>query len=75
MSLNTVREIVCKKDYLMEDGDAAFKAGKVYRFIFSDDPDTPFLFLENEWPGVHHMPLEDVEEHFYLRVPDYLGWI
>ena len=71
MMINTVEEIVCKKDYEMEDGGYAFKKNKAYRFIFSDDPDLPFLFLENEWPGVHHMTLEDVEEYFYLRVPDY----
>lgn len=39
MRINTVEEIVCKKDYKMEDWEDAFKKNKAYRFIFSDDPD------------------------------------
>ena len=67
--LNTVKEIVCKKEFKMEDGSVSFKILKPYRFILSDNQDYPFLFLNDEQMDAHHMTHSDVEEHFYLFIP------
>ena len=73
MEFNTVQEIVCKKNYKMEDGAVSFKKGKAYKFIFSDNHEYPFLFLYDEFPGNHLMKEEDVIDHFYLFIPSFIN--
>ena len=72
MEFNTPQEIVCKKNYKMEDGSVSFRTGKAYKFIFSDNQEYPFLFLYDEFQGNHYMKKEDVIDHFYLFIPSFV---